>query len=305
MREREMSATVEKPADFNDYWDGIDQELARYDRRPELEPMPRHSTDFCTVYRLRLTSIGPYRIFGYYSVPHGDGPFPAIFNTPKYGSVNHVPDYNDRQRYACLTLMHRGQRLADQPFAAAYPGLLTLGIDDPNRYVYRSILADCVRGAEFLFDRPEVDSDRVAIVGDDLALITAARRPQFALAEIAGLMFYRLMEAAERTSGYPLEEVNDYLRAHPEERGEVARTVAYFDPQYHADRVTATTLFNLGDDGTTSGRSWLAPLADACQGRVEYYELTNLGGTDHDWLDAWKAGKFGAQPMSKFIREFA
>ena len=300
-----MTDNVSRPADFNDYWDGVDRELARYEARPQLEPMPLHSTEFCTVYALKLTSIGPYRLFGYYSVPHGDGPFPAMYNTPKYGSVNHVPDYNDRQRYVCLTLMHRGQRLANQPFAAEYPGLLTLGIDDPEHYIYRSIAADCIRGAEFLQSRAEVDQSRVAIIGDDLAVIAAARRPGFAVVEASAFIFYRMMEAASRTSGYPLEEVNEYLSAHPEKRDAVAKTVAYFDPQFHADRIEGTTLFPVGEDGSTSGQDWLAPFADACAGSVEYYKLTNMGGTDHDWLDAWLAGKFGTQPMSKFIREFA
>ncbi len=300
-----MTAIVGKPADFNEYWDAIDKELAGYEARPLLEPMPLHSTEFCTVYSLRLTSIGPYRLFGYYSVPHGEGPFPAMFNTPKYGSVNHVPDYNDRKRYVCLTLMHRGQRLADQPFAAKYPGLLTQGIDSPGSYIYRSIAADCIRGAEFLLSRPEVDRSRVAILGDDLALITAARRPQFAVVEAAGFMFYRMMEAAGRTSAYPLEEINEYVQAHPGQREAVAHTVAYFDPVTHAERVTATSMFSLGSEGSTSGRSWLEPLTEACTGPVEFYELSNAGGTDHDWLDAWLAGKFGTEPMSRFIREFA
>ena len=156
-----MSTMTEKPANFSDYWDGIDQELERYEGRPLLEPMPRHSNEYCTVYSLRLTSIGPYRLFGYYSVPHGDGPFPAMYNTPKYGSVNHVPDYNDRQRYVCLTLMHRGQRLADQPFAAKYPGLLTQGIDSPETYVYRgSWRTACVAPSSCLAGRRSTSPDR-------------------------------------------------------------------------------------------------------------------------------------------------
>ncbi|HEY7031963.1 MAG TPA: acetylxylan esterase, partial [Thermomicrobiales bacterium] len=191
------------PADFAAYWDEVDRELAEFPAAGGLEPSPRRSTAFAASYNLRLTSLGPYRIFGYYSVPHGDGPFPALLQTPRYGSVNNPPHGNDRRRYAVLTLMHRGQRLADQPFAAAYPGLLTHGIDSPRGYVYRGIVADCLRGVEWLASRPEVDSDRIAIVGDDLALITAARRPVFAALLAQTLMFYRLMEARERTEAYP------------------------------------------------------------------------------------------------------
>src|SRR5205823_9554540 len=150
------------------------------------------------------------------SVPNGSGPFPGLLHMPGYGSVNHLPHLDDRQRYVTLILMYRGQRLADQPFAAAYPGLLTLGIDDPSTYIYRGIVADCLRGAEYLLARPEVDQGRVGIAGDDLALITSARRPRFAAVQGSALMFYRLMEARERTSAYPVEEINDELRAAPE-----------------------------------------------------------------------------------------
>ena len=209
-----MSETILKtprPADFDVYWAAVDQELARYPAAPTLERLALASDEFSTVYALRLTSSGPYRIFGYLSVPPGDGPFPGLLVAPHYGSVNHLPHLDDRQRYVTLILMHRGQRLADQPFAAAYPGLLTLGIDDPRTYIYRGIVADCLRGAEFLQSLPSVDASRVAINGDDLALITAARRPGFAAVQAAGLLLYRLMEARERSNDYPVEEIG---RAH-------------------------------------------------------------------------------------------
>ncbi len=284
---------AKRPADFDAYWDEMDAELARYPLAVEMERNALRSTEFATVYNVRLTSVGPYRIFGYYSVPVGDGPFPGLMNAPRYGSVNHVPHYDDRERYATLTLMHRGQRLADQPFAASYPGLLTRGIESPTTYIYRSIVADCLRGAEFLLSRPEVDGDHVSIVGDDLALITAARRPQFTAMQASGLLFYRLLEAANRSSAYPVEEINDYLRTYPERREDVARTLAYMDPINHAARVRATTLLITGDAGAINGPEWLEPLTGALGGPIEQYRVTHEGATDHDWQDAWMARQLG------------
>ncbi len=284
---------VARPADFDAYWDEMDAELARYPLAVEMERNALRSTEFATVYNVLLTSVGPYRIFGYYSVPVGDGPFPGLMNAPRYGSVNHVPHYDDRERYATLTLMHRGQRLADQPFAASYPGLLTRGIESPTTYIYRSIVADCLRGAEFLLSRPEVDGDHVSIVGDDLALITAARRPQFTAMQAGGLLFYRLLEAANRSSAYPVEEINDYLRTYPERREDVARTLAYMDPINHAARVRATTLLITGDAGAINGPEWLEPLTGALGGPIEQYRVTHEGATDHDWQDAWMARQLG------------
>ena len=295
--------TSARPMDFDAYWDALDEDLARYPAAPELEPLPLRSTDLATVYALRLTSVGPYRIFGYYSVPTGDGPFPGLLLTPRYGSVNHVPDYNDRRRYAVLQIMHRGQRLADQPLAAAYPGLLTLGIDDPATYVYRGIVADCLRAAEFLLARLEVDKNRVGIIGDDLALITAARQPGFAAAQATDLMFYRLIEARARTDAYPVEELNDYLRAYPDRQDAVARTLALFDPLHHAPQMASARsgpLLSVGDPGSLSGPEWLQPLVDAIGDGVERYTLTHEGGTDQDLLDAWMARRLGVEPMSRF-----
>jgi cephalosporin-C deacetylase len=287
------------PADFGVYWDEVDRELARFPAASELELSPRRSTDFATSYNLRLTSLGPYRIFGYFSVPHGEGPFPALLQTPRHGSVNSPPHGNDRRRYAVLTLMHRGQRLADQPFAASYPGLLTHGIDSPRGYIYRGVVADCLRGAEWLASRPEVDPDRIAVTGDDLAIVTAARRPVFTALLAQALMFYRLMEARERTEAYPIEEVNDYLRFFPNLTDVVARTLAYVEPLYHAPNIRATTLLPTGDPGALGGPEWLLPLAEALSGPVERYDLTHEGGTDNDWLDAWLAGRLGVEPRPK------
>jgi len=294
-----MSETeTPRPADFDVYWDAVDQELAQYPAAPTLERLALPSDEFSTVYAVRLTSTGPYRIFGYLSVPTGAGPFPGLLAAPHYGSVNHLPHLDDRQRYVSLILMHRGQRLADQPFAATYPGLLTLGIDDRATYVYRSIVADCLRGAEFLQSLPSVDASRVAISGDDLALITAARRPGFAAVQVAGLLFYRLMEARECSDAYPVEEINDYLRTYSERRQTVAHTLAYFDPSHHVAGITATTLLSVGSGGL-SGRDWLQPLIGAFTARVEQYMLSHEGATDHDWLDAWTAQRLGSEPKPR------
>ncbi|RLT38607.1 MAG: hypothetical protein DWI57_11705 [Chloroflexi bacterium] len=146
-----MSPTSERPADFDGYWGAVEEELADLPVAAELTHLPLQSNEHSTVYAARLTSIGPYRLFAWFSIPNGgDGPFATVYQLPGYGSVVHVPPYELRQRYVMLALRHRGQRLSDQPYAAAYPGLLTDGIDDPTTYIYRGIVADCLRGMDFL-----------------------------------------------------------------------------------------------------------------------------------------------------------
>jgi cephalosporin-C deacetylase len=300
-----MSVNSEQPKAFEAFWSTLDDELAQFPARPMLERLARFSTEFADVYRVEMTSTGPYRISGYFSVPKGEGPFPALMFAPGYGSVVAVPHYNDRKRYVVLSLMHRGQRLSDQPFAATYPGLLTYGVDDPETYIFRQVVADCLRGAELLVGRPEVDNDRVAISGNDLALITAARRPMFSLVSTGGLMFHRLMEVRDQSEAYPIEEINDYLRADPQKTESVGHTLSLFDPIYHVPSVKATTIYAVGDQGSIGGPEWLAPLVQAHGGEVEQYQVTHEGGTDNDWTDAWIANRFGVEPMSRFWRTVA
>ncbi len=283
------------PEGFGAYWERIDAELAHYPAAAEETAVPLRSTPFATTYEVRLTSIGPYRIFAWLSVPTGDGPFPGLLHTPRYGSVVTPAHYDQRQRYVVLSLIHRGQRLADQPFTAAYPGLLTMGIEDPARFIFRAIVADVLRGAEYLLGHPRVDPSRVGIMGNDLAIITAARRPGFTALHLTDTLFYRLMEARQRSEAYPVEEVNDHLRQWPEQSAAVAATLSHFEPRHHAPAVRATTLLPTGDPGTLAGANWLAPLRDALGGPVEPYAITHEDGTDHDATDAWMAAHLGVE----------
>ncbi|MFD1539933.1 acetylxylan esterase [Nonomuraea guangzhouensis] len=278
---------------FDSYWSAVDEELAAIPARPVLDLVPARTTDEATSYTVRLTSIGPYRVYGHLSIPAGDGPFPALLQTPRYGSVNETPHPNDRSRYVVFGLVHRGQRLADEGFSAAYPGLLTMGIDDPASYIYRGIAADCLRAAEFLMSLDEVDPARVAVRGNDLAVLTAARRSGFSAVRVSELLFYRAAEARLKSSRYPLEELNDHLRAGSSAQV-VDNTLAYFDPVRHASAVTARTLLAVDDP------DWCAALIEALPAAT-VYQLTRLDGTDNDFLDAWLAELSGVPPMSKFL----
>lgn len=279
---------------FDAYWSAVDEELAAIPGRPVLDVVPERTTDEATFYTVRITSTGPYRVYGNLSIPKGDGPFPGLLITPRYGSVNNIPHPNDRSRYVVFGLMHRGQRLADEGFAAAYPGLLTMGIDDPSTYIYRGIAADCLRAAEFLMGLAEVDPGRVAVTGDDLAVLTAARRPGFSTVRVTDLLFYRAMEARLKSCMYPLEELNDYLRGGGSSTEGLSTTLSYFDPSRHAPAVAGRTL--LAVDDADWCRELLSALPDP-----EVYQVTHLDGTDNDFLDAWLAERFGVPAMSKFV----
>ena len=295
------------PEAFGEYWKETLDGLGRCPARAEIDPIPLRSTDFATLYGVRLTSVGPYRLFGYLSVPAGAGPFPAIYYAPKYQSVHEVIPQGtanlQRSRYVTFSLAGRGQRNADTPYAAMFPGLLTEGIDDPASYIFRGIAADAVRGLEFLLTRPELDAARVVVVGNDLALIAAALTSGATHVVTTPALFYKTAELAPKTQAYPLEEINDYLRMFPSRAESVRRTLGYFELRAFAPRVSATTLVMAGAPGSLLDGPALGPLLSTLGGPVTVHASEQSTYKDGLYAERWMAEQCGITDVEAILPE--
>jgi len=295
------------PTPVREYWQHALAELSRCPARPEIEALPLRSTTFATLYGVRLTSLGPYRLFGYLSIPTGGGPFPAIYYAPKYQSVLEIIPQGtanlQRSRYVTFSLAGRGQRNADSPYAAMFPGLLTDGIDRAASYPFRGVVADAVRGLEFLRTRREVDAAHVIVAGNDIALLTAALTAGATHVVTAPALFYRTTELAPKTQAYPLEEINDYLRLHPARAEAVRRTLANFDLVGLAPRVAAATLVMAGAPGSLLDGAALRPLTTALRGPVTVYESQQSLYKDGLYSERWMAERCGIADVQSILPE--
>ncbi|HXJ82311.1 MAG TPA: acetylxylan esterase [Candidatus Methylomirabilis sp.] len=299
---------MSRPAgDFDQYWQDTLDTLAGYPPCPEIEALPLRTTEFATLYAVRLTSLGPYRLFGYLSIPAGRGPFPAIYYSPKYQSVLEIIPQGtanlQRSRYVIFALAARGQRNADTPYAAMFPGLLTDGLDEARSYIFRGIVADSVRGLQFLLTRAELDPARVVVVGNDLALITAALQPGATHVVTTPQLFHETATLAPRTSAYPLEEINDYLRAFPARAESVRRTLAYYDLAAFAPRSTATTLVMAGAPGTVLDAASLGAMVAALPGRVTVHVSEQSSYKDGLYAERWMAEQVGIADVLDILPE--
>ncbi len=273
---------------FEAYWNAVRTEVASLSKDPvDLKPMPLRSNEFSSVFAARFKGIGGYPLFAYFSVPTGKGPHPALIEAPGYGSVRGVPSVERRARYVVMAVCHRGQRLSDSSYRAAYPGLLTDGLPGAGSYKWREIVADCLRAADVLLARPEVDTRKVAAAGNDLAAITAAFRPQISTLLLNGQLLFRdSVRRIDRTDAYPLQEFNDFRRANPAQWPQAAvmlRTL--YDPALFAADIKAETLIACikADAGPA------VAFADLVKGRCEIRANSGYGYLDHEWQEQWLA----------------
>ena len=273
-----------RPGDFDEYWRRVCRELDATPIAAEEEHLPIRSTEFCDCYAVRFTSIGPYRLFGYLSIPHGEGPFPALLSGPGYRSAVEPlfqGEANEKRgRFVVFSSAARGQRNADQPFAASFPGLMTEGIDSAESYIYRSIVADWLRAADYLLTRPEVDRNRVAAVKrDSMPILTATLRPEITHVVAQPGSFFGVND---KTSA----ELGDYLRMFPPKRDQVEQTLAYFNPGFFASAVRARTLL-------WGAREMMEPLAAAIAGEVDIRQSEQSQYKDGLFEERWLAEQLG------------
>jgi cephalosporin-C deacetylase len=246
-------------------------------------------------------------VFGYLSIPAGRGPFPAIYYAPKYQSVLEIIPQGtanlQRSRYITFALAGRGQRNADTPYAAMFPGLLTDGIDRATSYIFRGIVADSVRGLQFLLTRQELDPTRVVVVGNDMALITTALQPGATHVVTAPQLFHDTAELAPKARAYPLEEINDYLRAFPSRADDVRQTLAYYDLEAFAPRSSATTLVMAGAPGAVPDAPSLGRVVAALRGQVTVHVSEQSSYKDGLYAERWMAEQLGITDLPGILPE--
>ena len=138
-----------------------------------------------------------------------------------------------------------------------------------------------------------MDARRIAVVGNDIALLAAALRPPVAAVVAANPLFYAAADLIPTTSAYPWEEVNDYVRLRSERAEAVRRTLGYFDPLHLAPRVRAAVYLPHDRPGGLFTAERLAPLAAALPDGPTLYQLTGYGYTDRLAQEAWLAERLG------------
>ena len=243
-------------ADLDRFWEETLAQAATVPFNVETRPL-EYPADKAGIYELSYDGWGGARIKSLFILPAGGGPFPVLVY---YNPYNYLLGYPYQflhwtlQGYAVLAVSVRGQ-LGGSTDVSTYEGghtrgWMTAGILDPYSYYYRGVYVDCVRALDILAERPEVDAERMAVVGLSqggglsLAVAALSARPCLCMAEIPYLCHIRRgVDLAERP---PYLEIREYVRFYPDRLEQCFRTLSYFDNLNLCTRITCPTLMNVG-----------------------------------------------------------
>ena len=294
-RFKDFESVVTRPADFDQFWDGVLTQAAEIPLNPEVRHVPLRSTPQVDVYEAFYDSLDDLRIACWYCVPkNGNGPYPAVIQVPGYIGEPPLPKAMAKEGYTTLGVAPRGKLRSNGLFNPGYPGLLTHNIVDRNTYSYRGFYVDAIRSVDFLLSRDEVDPNRIAVIGHSqgggLTIFVAAMRREIVAASTGAPYLCGFMDAARLTHSYPYEEINEYLRLYPERKKAVEETVSYFDVINFAPQITCPAIMDIGlqDDVCPPETGWVAYQKMTCSKKLYAYDncAHDSGKAVHDAIVA-------------------
>jgi cephalosporin-C deacetylase len=247
----DYQSKMHKPADFEMFWQGVLRQAEAIPLTLEVVPDPLRTSDDIEVFQVFYDSLDKVRVAAWYCRPrHRPEHSPAVLFLPGYQMDPPIPKEWVRKGYIALSVAPRGKLRSMRQFNPGYPNLLTHNIVDRHTYAYRGFYVDAWRGIDVLLSRPEVDPARIGVTGASqgggMTICTAAMRPEIRAAAAGAPYLCGLLDAIELTHTYPYEEINDYLRQHPNSQPAVEETLAYFDGLNFADRITCPIIVNIG-----------------------------------------------------------
>jgi cephalosporin-C deacetylase len=348
-----MAVVDSRPADFAEFWADAKAKLAAVPLDAHEGPLQAFGlkeineynvTSAClppdydpagyraeTVESAKVDFAGPDggRVYGWLAKPIGKGPFPAMLVLPGAGfAARPRPLEHARHGYVALDIQIHGQDvdLKDYPKLPGYYDEWTF--EPASAYYYYNVHLRCLQAVNYLASRPDVDPDRIVVVGGSqggrLSFVVAGldSRVKAAVPCIANAGNQPHLRWVARCNGYrniedkrpdptiPLSNGMDVAGAPPrfDEPGD--RAFAYYDTMNYAQDIRCPVLINAGLIDPVSPPYSIWPIYTRLKG---WREIVAIDGHAHDWsaefdrrawrwLDSVLAGKpqsavAAAQPL--------
>jgi cephalosporin-C deacetylase len=280
-----IRSTGRLPGDFLRFWREAAAELLRIPIDPRLEQVEIEDLPGARRYRVSLASVGGGRVYGWLTIPPGEGPFPAVLLVPGAGvGRTGKATVFAQAGLAVLSINVHGieQDREDEYYRhlrSEQVGLgwdyLWYGLNDPYHYYFRRVIQDCLRALDYLCTRADIDTTRIAITGGSqggyLSLMVAAidSRIKALAGAVPGLCDHTGLLYGRASGGPQLLEEDS--------NPGIIRTLSYYDAALAAEFIKVPALLGVG---------FLDPV---CLPTTVYAAFNNLKGPKKilNFTDKW------------------
>ena len=256
-----IQPTVTMPADFSAFWEKGKQELAAIPADVRMTYLPERSTATTNVYHVNAQGYANSRLYGILCVPKKEGKYPAILQVPGAGIRPYNPDLEMAEKgFIVFSIGIHGipVNLDPQVYSSlesgALKGYFFSNADQKDRYYYKRVYLNCVRGIDVIAQLPQFNGRQLAVSGNSqggaLSIITAGLDDRVtclaavhpALCDLTGYFF-------ERAGGWPhIFGPNNLWFSN---NTAVKETIPYYDVVNFAKRVKIPGYYTWGFNDET------------------------------------------------------
>lgn len=319
----EMPIRETRPADFAKFWSDAVAKLANIPLAAKESPMETFDAKRINEYNVKSACLPPDydpaghkceevesckvsfagpdggRVYGWLAKPKGKGPFPAMLVLPGAGfAARPRPLEHARHGYLAIDIQVHGQNV-DLDKYERIPGHYDNCTYDPvSSYYYYNVHLRCVQAMNYLFSRPDVDKNKIALAGGSqggrLGIVLAGmdKRVKAVVSCINNSPNQPYLKwFVKCNSKESLSDGMDVSGIPPFEDNPENRCLAYYDPMNFGPDIKCPVLINAGlIDPVSPPESVFAVFARLSSKKKKMVPLPGLG---HDWSaefdrSAWK-----------------
>jgi len=251
-----IQSQLHKPADFDAFWKKTHEELEKVIPKYRVLERKDLSTDEKKVYSVEMHSYGDLVIRGWLVIPRDGKKFPVHYRVPGY--VVTLKPNMDNDDFIAFDLNVRGNGNSKDVIGVGTDNYCLLNIENKEKYIYRGVYMDCLRGLDFICSHSNlgIDTSKIFVEGGSqggsLALITAAldKRAKVLTMQVplyADIHDDYLVSESYTTQVFPFKVFRRYNSVHVGFTWDkFFSTFDYFDPQNFAPMVKCPVLMGIG-----------------------------------------------------------
>ena len=203
-----------------------------------------------------MQSYDNLAIRGWLVVPQDGKKFPVHYRVPGY--VVALKPNMDNDDYITFDINVRGNGNSNDAISIGTDNYALVNIQDKNKYIYRGVIMDCLRGMDFLYSHSKlgIDTSKIFVEGGSqggaLALISAALDKRIKILTMQVPLYSDIRDDEQISASYtvpifPFKVFRKYQEAHPYFTWDkFYGTWDYYDPQNFADKVKCPVLMGIG-----------------------------------------------------------